>query len=133
MVGASGYGKTVLLSHIIKQRIDNGRGMLFIDLKADMETLLKFSQYVVDANRINDLRIFSLTEEEMSIPYNLILDGTATQLRDRIMMSFNWSEEFYKNQSGSFLLKLLIGLCWLRDHQKYVFHLGTLYRLREFT
>ena len=100
--------------------------MLFIDLKADMETLLKFSQYVMEANRINDLRIFSLTEEEMSIPYNLILDGTATQLRDRIMMSFNWSEEFYKNQSGSFLLKLLIGLCWLRDNQKFVFHLDTL-------
>lgn len=126
VVGASGYGKTVLLTHIIKQRIDNGRGMLFIDLKADMETLLKLSGYVVEADRINDLRIFSLTEEEMSIPYNLISDGTATQLRDRIMMSLNWSEEFYKNQSGSFLLKLLIGLCWLRDQQKLIFHLGTL-------
>lgn len=40
----------------------------------------------------------------MSMPYNLILVGTATQLRDRIIQSLNWSEEYYKNQSGSFLL-----------------------------
>lgn len=40
VVGASGYGKTVLLSHIIKQRIQLGKGLLFIDLKSDMETLL---------------------------------------------------------------------------------------------
>lgn len=126
IVGASGYGKTVLISHIIKQRIENGKGLLFIDLKADMDTILKFSQYVINAGRIDDLRIFSLTEKEMSIPYNLILDGTATQLRDRIVNSLNWSEEYYKNQSSSFLLKLLILLCWVRDNKKQGFHLGTI-------
>jgi hypothetical protein len=126
IVGASGYGKTVLISHIIKQRIQNGKGLMFIDLKADMDTLLKFSQHVVQADRINDLRIFSLTEKDMSLPYNLIQDGTATQLRDRIVNSLNWSEEYYKNQSSSFLLKLLILLCWLRDNQEKSFHLGTI-------
>lgn len=126
VVGASGYGKTVLLSHIIKQRIEQGKGMLFIDLKADMETLLKFSQYVFQANREEELCIFSLTEKKMSLPYNLILEGTPTQLRDRIINSLNWSEEYYKNQSASFLLKLLIILCWLRDNNKASFHLGTI-------
>jgi len=126
IVGASGYGKTVLISHIIKQRIENGKGLLFIDLKADMDTILKFSQYLINVGRINDLRLFSITEKEMSIPYNLILDGTATQLRDRIVNSLNWSEEYYKNQSSSFLLKLLILLCWVRDNKKQGFHLGTI-------
>ncbi|MFN8846384.1 MAG: type IV secretory system conjugative DNA transfer family protein [Bdellovibrionales bacterium] len=126
VVGASGYGKTVLLSHIIKQRIQQGKGLLFIDLKADKETLFNFSKHVAEADRLEDLMIFSLTEKNMSLPYNLVLDGTATQLRDRIMMSLEWSEEFYKNQSASFLLKLLIGLCWLRDNQKYEFHIGTI-------
>lgn len=41
------------------------------------------------------------------------------------MLALNWSEEFYKNQSASFLLKLLIGLCYLRDQQSFRFHLGT--------
>lgn len=126
IVGASGYGKTVLISHIIRQRIAQGKGLLFIDLKSDMETLLKFTQYVADADRIPDLHIFSLSEKNLSLPYNLIADGTATQLRDRIVQSLNWSEEFYKNQASSFLLKLLIVLCWLRDNQKFEFHIGTI-------
>lgn len=126
IVGASGYGKTVLISHIIKQRIQNGKGLLFIDLKADMETLLNFSEYAVLAGRKNDLRVFSLSEKDISLHYNLIQDGTATQLRDRIINSLNWSEEYYKNQSSSYLLKLLILLCWLRDNKQMTFHLGTL-------
>lgn len=125
IVGASGYGKTVLISHIMKQRISQGKGLLFIDLKSDMDTLLKFSQFVSDAGRMEDLLIFSLSEKAMSLPYNLISDGTATQLRDRIMMSLNWSEEYYKNQSGSFLLRLLMLLCWLRDSDLIQFNLGT--------
>lgn len=125
IVGASGYGKTVLLSHIIKQRIEQGKGLLFLDLKGDIDTVVKLSNYAIQANRTKDIRLFSLTENDMSLAYNLILDGTATQLRDRIMISLNWSEEYYKNQSSSFLLKLLIGLCWLRDNAQFKFHLGT--------
>jgi type IV secretory pathway TraG/TraD family ATPase VirD4 len=116
IVGASGYGKTVLLSHIIKDRILKNKGLMFIDLKGDIETVLKFSGYAKEANRLQDLKIFSLTEKDLSSPYNFVSEGTATQLRDKIMLSLNWSEEFYKNQSASFLLKLLIGSCWLRDH-----------------
>lgn len=125
VVGASGYGKTVLLSHIIKQRIQQGKGLLFIDLKADMETILLLSGFASDANRLNDVRIFSLSDEDISVPYNFIGSGTPTQLRDRIMTALNWSEEFYKNQASSFLLKLLIALCWLRDHKGQHFHLGS--------
>lgn len=124
VVGASGYGKTVLLSHIIKQRIEQKKGLMFIDLKGDMETLLKFTQEVAKADRLEDLQIFSLTEKKMSAPYNLIEDGTPTQLRDRIMSSLNWSEEYYKNQSASFLLKLLIVLCWFRDNKNRILNLA---------
>lgn len=126
VVGASGYGKTVFLSHIIKQRIEQGKGLLFIDLKGDIDTIMNFSKFVADSDRINDLEIFSLSDQKLSIPYNLIEEGTPTQLRDKIMLALNWSEEFYKNQSASFLLKILIGLCYLRDRQGFRFHLGTI-------
>lgn len=125
IVGASGYGKTVLISHIIKQRIEKGKGLLFIDLKADMETILSISEKAIQCGRQKELMIFSLSDNDISVPYNLLGDGTATQLRDRIINSLNWSEEFYKNQSSSFLLKLMIILCWLRDHKQKIFHLGT--------
>lgn len=124
IVGASGFGKTVLLSHIIKQRIQQGKGLLFIDLKGDLETLMNLSRYAIDANRIDDVQIFSLTEKKLSLPYKLFAHGTPTELRDKIILSFNWSEEYYKNQAASFLLKLLIILCWLRDHNHLDIHLG---------
>ncbi|MFZ3231714.1 MAG: TraM recognition domain-containing protein [Pseudobdellovibrio sp.] len=131
IVGASGFGKTVLLSHIIKDRIVKNKGLLFIDLKGDIETIQKFSKYAEDVNRVDDLMVFSLTDEKISVPYNLVQEGTATQLRDKIMLSLNWSEEFYKNQSASFLLKLLIGLCWLRDNTNFVFTLSTILKVTE--
>ncbi len=131
IVGASGYGKTVLLSHIIKDRITKNKGLMFIDLKGDVETILKFSGYAKEVNRLQDLMIFSLTEKELSTPYNLVSEGTATQLRDKIMLSFVWSEEFYKNQSASFLLKLLIGLCWLRDKLHINVTLATILKATE--
>ena len=114
IVGASGYGKTVLLSHIVKQSINQNKGLLFIDLKNDVDTIEKFKKYAKDCNREHDLQIFSLNHPD-SIPYNLISEGSATQLKDKIMSSLTWSEEYYKHQSSSFLLRLLIGLVYLRD------------------
>lgn len=117
IVGASGFGKTVLISHILKSRVDSGRGVLFIDQKGDRETIEQFTSDVRAAGRIDDLKVFSLSAHDQSANYNLLSNGSATQLRDRIMMSLNWSEEFYRNQSASFLLRLLTGLCWLRDNR----------------
>lgn len=126
VVGASGYGKSVLLEHIVKDRIFKNKGMMFIDLKGDIETIERFKQYAKEVNRERDVQIFSISDRKISGSYNLILDGTATQLRDKIMLSFNWSEEYYKNQSPSFLLKLLIGFCYLRDNSDFRFTLGTI-------
>ncbi|MEK7355420.1 MAG: TraM recognition domain-containing protein, partial [Bdellovibrionota bacterium] len=135
VVGASGFGKTVFLTQIIKQQIDQKKGLFLIDLKSDMETIRQLTRFATEANRASDFQLFSLGEKELSRPYNLIGHGSATQLRDRIMSSLNWSEEFYKNQSASFLLKVLIVLCNLRDVGQLKLHIGTVYRAvndREF-
>jgi hypothetical protein len=102
---------TVVLSHITRAPIESGSGLLFIDLKGDRDTIEKFTGFPQAANRADDLKIFSLESLSTSATYNLVGRGTQTQLRDRIMMSLNWSEEYYRNQSASFLLKLLYGLC----------------------
>lgn len=115
IVGASGFGKSVLLSHFIRNRIFKGHGMLYIDLKGDIETIEKVKAQVKEAGRDNDFRMFSLSDSGNSAFYNVVSSGTATQLRDRIVTSLVWSEEYYKSLSESFLLKLLIGLVYLRD------------------
>jgi type IV secretory pathway TraG/TraD family ATPase VirD4 len=123
IVGASGYGKTVLISHIIKQKIEQKQGLLFVDLKGDRDTIEQIHSHAVQANRLEDIQMFHLSDPR-SLKYNLIGEGTATQLRDKIMLSLNWSEEFYRNQSSSFLLKLLIGLCYIRNTTKFEFDLN---------
>ena len=126
IVGASGFGKSVLLSHVIKNRIRYGGGVLFVDLKADFETIRQVVSTAKLSGRENDLRIFSCGNPEISHPYNAIGSGTANQLKDRVMGALNWSEEFYKNEASSFLLKILRGLTLLRDRKGKAFDLGTI-------
>lgn len=126
IVGASGFGKSVLLSHVVKNRIHSGGGVLFVDLKADSETIRQVVSTAKRAGREDDLRIFSCGNPEISHPYNAIGNGTANQLKDRIMGALNWSEEFYKNEASSFLLKILRGLALLRDRKGQPFDLGTI-------
>lgn len=126
IVGASGFGKSVLLSHVIKNRIQSGGGVFFVDLKADFETIRQVVSTAKAAGREDDLRIFSCGNPEISHPYNAIGSGTANQLKDRVMGALNWSEEFYKNEASSFLLKILRGLTLLRDRLGQTFDLGTI-------
>jgi type IV secretory pathway TraG/TraD family ATPase VirD4 len=125
IVGASGFGKSVLLSHVIQNRIRSGSGLMFVDLKADFETIRQVVSTAKASNRMEDLYIFSCGNPEISSPYNVLANGTAGQLKDRIMGSLSWSEEFYKNEASSFLLKLLRGLTYLRDKTGATFDLGT--------
>lgn len=126
IVGASGYGKSVLLSHLIKNRIHSQSGLMFVDMKADFETIRQVVSTAKLANRLNDLQIFSCGNPEISNSYNIMAKGSANQLKDRLMGAFNWSEEFYKNESQSFLLKLLRGLTALRDKKGVPFDLSTI-------
>jgi type IV secretory pathway TraG/TraD family ATPase VirD4 len=131
IVGASGFGKSVLLSHVISERIKSGSGLLFVDLKADFETIRQVVSHAKASGRMGDLYIFSCGNPEMSSPYNVVATGTANQLKDRIMGALNWSEEFYKNEAASFLLKLLRGLCALRDLNLEKFDLGAVLKCAE--
>ena len=118
VVGPTGYGKTVLLTHVLKNRIEAGKGLLFIDLKGEMEMILNISQVAARSNRTEDLQVFSLSHPELSWGYNPFAGQTPTQVRDKIINSFIWSEEYYKHLAGSFLLKLFIGLMRLSERDQ---------------
>ncbi len=128
IVGASGFGKSVLLSHVLRNRIESNQGVMFVDLKADFETIRQVVSIAKSAGRLDDLKIFSCGNPEFSTPYNVVKSGTANQLKDRIMGAMNWSEEFYKNEAASFLIKILKGLTLVRDKRGEAFDLSTIYR-----
>lgn len=131
ILGASGFGKSVLLSHIIQNRIQSKTGMLFVDLKADFETIRQVVSIAKKSDRLNDLCIFSCANPEISNYYNVLGSGSANQLKDRIMGALNWSEEFYKNEASSFLLKLLRGLVLLRELKSESFDLRTILKCAD--
>jgi ABC-type transporter Mla maintaining outer membrane lipid asymmetry ATPase subunit MlaF len=51
IVGASGYGKSVLIGKILKDRISKGEGCLFIDLKADIQTIEQVQSFAKGSGR----------------------------------------------------------------------------------
>lgn len=128
ILGASGFGKTVLLSKILKDQLKKGHGALLLDQKGDREDMNALIDEVRKLGRLQDLQTFSLSHEGLFGHYNVIADGNATELRDRIIDSFNWSEEFYKNQSMGYLLKLMTALCYLRDQHGWQVDLHTVYQ-----
>ena len=95
VVGASGFGKTVLLDTLMYDDMKNNKPVIYIDPKGDSKTLRQFINLCRLAGR--DYSIFSEHYNgQGSISLNLTKDGTATHIADRIHYSFDWSEEHYE-------------------------------------
>ena len=127
VVGATGFGKSVFFNKITQELTKQSKGFLFLDLKGDLETKKSFLETARSIGRESSFQFFSISDSKNSSNYNPLANGNATQLRDRIMVSFNWSEEFYKSQSASYLLKILLVLVYLRDHHNQPLDFQNLY------
>lgn len=93
IVGAAGSGKTNLLSVLQENHMKNNVPVIFLDPKADMESLLTFEHLCKKYNRQS--YIFHENYEN-SVVLNPLKDGTANLIVDRIMNSFKFEKEFYK-------------------------------------
>lgn len=114
VVGQPGSGKSVLLKNIYAHQIVNGEGLLMLDLKADLDVKEDFKSLCFDSNRQKDLIIIDLSNPDQSHGYNPLLLGNATELKDKIVGSIEWSEPYYKKVSERVLLTVLKGIVWLR-------------------
>ncbi len=126
ILGASGFGKSVTLQKIIKDRIEKDQGLMYLDLKSDAEVLSDIQNWCANSNRLDDLQIFDTNDIENSIHYNPLKNGNYTEIKDLIMGSLEWSEPFYKNTCEDFLLRILEPLTVLRDLGEFVLDLPTL-------
>ena len=127
VLGASGFGKTTLLFHIIRHHVRNGLGLIFVDLKADSDTSAEITTLCRNSKRLGALRILDLSRPELSLSYNPCKRGNPTEIKDKIVGAFTWESEYYKNAAQSFLLTALKALVWLRDNRKIIFTLDDLY------
>lgn len=104
IVGASGFGKTNLLSILQEHSLKENKPIIFFDPKGDIEALTTFKEIAQKYNR--PCYIFSEHYKD-SISLNPIIDGTINQVVDRIMCSFEWTEPFYRDASRRSLVKAL--------------------------
>ncbi|MCT4641234.1 MAG: type IV secretion system DNA-binding domain-containing protein [Bacteriovoracaceae bacterium] len=104
IVGASGFGKTNLMSILQEHSLRKDKPMIFFDPKGDTKALNTFKDICAKYNR--PCYIFS-EHYPQSISLNPVLEGSINQVVDRIMSAFEWSEPFYKDASRRSLLQVL--------------------------
>jgi len=104
IVGASGFGKTNLISILQEHSLRQEKPIIFFDPKGDMEALTTFQNICKAYSR--PCYIFS-EHYENSISLNPILEGSINQVVDRIMRSFDWSEPYYRDASRRSLTQAL--------------------------
>jgi len=111
VVGTTGSGKTrYVLFPMLKQDIEAGRGVIFIDAKASDQNARIIQQMVTKAGRKDDFLFFSLSHLDRSRTYNPLQHGDASQLKDKIMAIIEWSEPYYKGVCRHFLQSLFMEL-----------------------
>ncbi len=97
VIGTTNAGKTesVILPWAI-QDIQQGRGLILIDGKADSSLLEKIWGYTVKAGREKDFKLFSLGNQEHSFPFNPLTGGTAEEITERVFNAFEFENPYYR-------------------------------------
>lgn len=98
VIGTTNAGKTesVILPWAI-QDIEQGRGLILIDGKADRSLLDKLWAYTVKAGREKNFRLFSLSNLEKSHQFNPLIGGTAEEIAERAFNSFEFENPYYRS------------------------------------
>lgn len=107
VVGSTGTGKTEsVLLPMLAHDLAHGKGAIVIDGKGDLE-LLNRIQYILRAKgREQDFFFFSLARPDKSNTYNPLYRGNPTELKDKLINSMAWSEEFYRRMAERAALTL---------------------------
>lgn len=98
LVGGTGTGKTTLIAAIIEGMLRAGIPIIFVDGKGERKSMLEFKRLCEAYGK----RVYMFSEKE-PYTYNPIKYGTPTEIRDKIMNLFDWSEPFYKNFASRYL------------------------------
>lgn len=100
--GTTGSGKTIVTYSLVEATLMNKEPVFFIDGKGDPKTIKQLQSMCDYYGR--KLHVFS---ENTKLKYNPFRNGNRTSITDRIMVAFDWSNEFYKNESENQLQKVI--------------------------
>jgi hypothetical protein len=120
VLGQPGAGKSVFLRNIYAQKIATGSGLMMMDLKADIEVCGEIVALCKRFGRLEDLQIIDLSRPEISCGYNPLIRGNASELKDKLMSTIEWSEPYYKKMAERYLLNIMRALVELRDQSHLI-------------
>jgi type IV secretory pathway TraG/TraD family ATPase VirD4 len=120
VIMTTGGGKTVIIGTVIENAIRQGKPVFFMDGKGERESMLEFKAQAEKYGR--KVHLFTDLDE---LNFNFLRHGSPTQLRDKIMNLFEWSEPFYKINCSRFLQ---LTLRMLREFGETL-DLATIYRM----
>ncbi|HEY8271344.1 MAG TPA: type IV secretory system conjugative DNA transfer family protein [Pseudobdellovibrionaceae bacterium] len=110
IVGTTNAGKTE--SVIIPWTIDDikkGRGCIIIDGKSDRSLLDKIYAYAKKHGRLQDVKILSLCNVDISSTFNPLEGGSSLEIAERVFNALNFENEYFKSiQYDAFLHSLLL-------------------------
>ncbi len=98
VIGTTNAGKTesVILPWAI-QDIDQERGLILIDGKADSGLLDKLWAYSVKAGRKDAFRLFSISNLAASHQFNPLIGGSPEEISERVFNAFDFENQHYRS------------------------------------
>lgn len=113
VAGATGEGKTTLMTTMIRHPMIHGFPIIIIDPKGDFEDVKKIHQMAINNGRGDKFKLFSLAYPEKSCSYNPLKIGTPEQLKSKIMEALGLEHEYYGSVAAQFLANLFDVLTYL--------------------
>ena len=111
--GATGQGKTTLLKTLLLHSFKHNHPIIIIDPKGERTDIQEMKSKAKLYGREKDFCLFSLSSPEESFTYNPLKEGTAEQIKARLMDGLRFEQEYYKAQASLFLGGILAVLQFL--------------------
>lgn len=109
LVGATGAGKTTAIKTLLERPLKQQYPIIIVDGKGDPSFPDEIAELCTKYKR--NFKIFNSHDASKSMHYNPLRHGQYTELKDKLIDIFEWSEDYYKNQAERFLqgvFKLLL-------------------------
>ena len=113
--GATGQGKTTLLKTLLSHSLKHNHPIIIIDPKGERTDIREMKAKARLYGREKDFCLFSLSFPKESYSYNPLQNGTAEQIKARLMDGLKFEQEYYKAQASLYLGGILSGLKFLNE------------------
>lgn len=101
LVGTTGSGKTTTIYRFIEYCVNSMQAGIFIDGKGD-EGFIRAAEAIA-AKRGRKIKAFVMSPEETGDGYNPFCVGSPSEMTDKVISMFDWTEPHYKLSAQRFL------------------------------